>query len=165
MAIDALEQTYWTPRGEKFDWASGESKSALEVLQKITNAGMGYFLLSDGLASAGREGIKPWVGMITPQETTEELQTAFKAPSQDDYDGVDVTYINGTTWAEETVRCRQPGNPTPVKVESYTLDGVLDENRAYRIGMRRLLGYQLQRLQHTTSTEMDALCYEFMVVS
>jgi hypothetical protein len=75
---------------------------------------------------------------------------------------VDVTYINGTTWAEETVQCRQPGNPTPVKVESYTLDGVLDENRAYRIGMRRLLGYQLQRLQHTTSTEMDALCYEFM---
>ena len=161
-AIDALEQTYWTPRGEKFDWASGESKSALEVLQKITNAGMGYFLLSDGLASAGREGIKSWVGMITPQETTEELQTAFKAPSQDDYDGVDVTYINGTTWAEETVQCRQPGNPTPMKVESYTLDGVLDEDRAYRIGMRRLLGYQLQRLQHTTSTEMDALCYEFM---
>ncbi|VTP66870.1 Uncharacterised protein [Leclercia adecarboxylata] len=38
----------------------------------------------------------------------------------------------------------------------------LDEDRAYRIGMRRLLGYQLQRLQHTTSTEMDALCYEFM---
>ncbi|VTP66868.1 Uncharacterised protein [Leclercia adecarboxylata] len=112
------------PRGEKFDWASGESKSALEVLQKITNAGMGYFLLSDGLASAGREGIKPWVGMITPQETTEELQTAFKAPSQDDYDGVDVTYINGTTWAEETVQCRIPGNPTPVKVEDYTLDGV-----------------------------------------
>lgn len=161
-AIDALEQTYWTPRGEKFDWASGESKSALEVLQKITNAGMGYFLLSDGLASAGREGIKPWVGMITPQETTEELQTAFKAPSQDDYDGVDVTYINGTTWAEETVQCRLPGNPTPLKIESYTLDGVLDEDRAYRIGMRRLLGYQLQRLQHTTATEMDALCYEFM---
>jgi len=100
--------------------------------------------------------------MITPQETTEELQTAFKAPSQDDYDGVDVTYINGTTWAEETVQCRIPGNPTPVKVEDYTLDGVLDEDRAYRIGMRRLLGYQLQRLQHTTSTEMDALCYEFM---
>lgn len=161
-AIDALERNYWTPRGETFDWASGESKSALEVLQKITNAGMGYFLLSDGLASAGREGIKPWVGMITPQETTEELQTAFKAPSQDDYDGVDVTYINGTTWAEETVQCRLPGNPTPVKVEDYKLDGVVDSDRAYRIGMRRLLGYRLQRLQHTTSTEMDALCYEFM---
>ena len=28
--------------------------------------------------------------------------------------------------------------------------------------MRRLLGYQLQRLSHDTSTEMDALCYQFM---
>ncbi|HHG2375685.1 TPA: host specificity factor TipJ family phage tail protein [Escherichia coli] len=161
-AIDALEATYWTPRGETFDFATGDSASALEMLQKITYAGMGYFLLTDGLVSAGREGIKPWVGMITPQETTEELQTSFKAPSQDDYDGVDVTYINGTTWAEETVQCRLPGNPTPLKVESYKLDGVLDPDRAYRIGMRRLLGYTLQRLQHTTSTEMDALCYEYM---
>lgn len=161
-AIDSLESTYWTPRGEVFDFATGDSTSALEMLQKICYAGMGYFLLTDGLVSAGREGIKPWVGMITPQETTEELQTSFKAPSQDDYDGVDVTYINGTTWAEETVQCRLPGNPTPLKVESYKLDGVLDQDRAYRIGMRRLLGYTLQRLQHTTSTEMDALCYQFM---
>ncbi|WP_312773092.1 host specificity factor TipJ family phage tail protein [Atlantibacter hermannii] len=161
-AIDTLEQNYWTPRGETFDWATGESKSALEVLKIITGAGMGYFLLSDGLVSVGREGVKNWTGMITPQETTEELQTAFKAPSQDDYDGVDVTYINGTTWAEETVQCRQSGNPTPLKVEDYKLEGVVDQDRAYRIGMRRLLGYQLQRLQHTTSTEMDALCYQFM---
>ncbi|HEI8943192.1 host specificity factor TipJ family phage tail protein [Citrobacter freundii] len=161
-AIDALEQNYWTPRGETFDWATGDSKSALEVLKIITGAGMGYFLLSDGLVSAGREGVKNWTGMITPQETTEELQTAFKAPSQDDYDGVDVTYINGTTWAEETVQCRLSGNPTPVKVEDYKLEGVVDKDRAYRIGMRRLLGYRLQRLQHTTSTEMDALCYQFM---
>ncbi|MDH1756124.1 host specificity factor TipJ family phage tail protein [Citrobacter braakii] len=161
-AINALEQSYWTPRGETFDWATGDSKSALEVLKLIAGAGMGYFLLSDGLVSAGREGVKNWTGMITPQEATEELQTAFKAPSQDDYDGVDVTYINGTTWAEETVQCRLPGNPTPVKVEDYKLEGVVDRDRAYRIGMRRLLGYRLQRLQHTTSTEMDALCYQFM---
>jgi len=161
-AIDALEQTYWTPRGETFDWATSDSKSALEVLQTIVSAGMGYFLLSDGLISAGREGVKPWVGMITPQETTEELQTAFKAPSQDDYDAVDVTFISSTTWAEETVQCRLPGSTTPMKVEDFKLDGVLNADRAYRIGMRRLLGYQLQRLQHTTSTEMDALCYQFM---
>lgn len=161
-AIDALEQTYWTPRGETFDWATSDSKSALEVLQTIVSAGMGYFLLSDGLISAGRDGIKPWVGLITPQETTEELQTAFKAPSQDDYDAVDVTYISSTTWAEETVQCRLPGSATPMKVEDFKLDGVLNADRAYRIGMRRLLGYQLQRLQHTTSTEMDALCYQFM---
>jgi len=70
-----------------------------------------------------------------------------------------VTYINGTTWAEETVQCRTPGNPTPVKIEDYTLDGVLDQDRAYQIGMRRLMKYRQQRLTHTTTTELDALCY------
>lgn len=161
--ITALENTYWTPRGETFDFAASDSStSALDILQKITNAGMGYFLLSDGLASAGREGIKAWTGVITPQETTEALQTAFSVPSQDDYDGVDVTYINGSTWSEETVQCRLPGKPTPSKVESYTLDGVTSQDRAYRIGMRRLMKYTNQRLTHTTSTEMDALCYNYM---
>lgn len=162
VAIDALETTYWTPRGETFDFATTDIVSALDMLKTITGAGMGYFLLSDGMASAGREGIKPWTGMITPQETTAELTTSFKAPNEDDYDGVDVTYINDLTWAEETVQCRLPDKPTPVKVENFKLDGVLNQDRAYRIGMRRLLGYQLQRLSHDTSTEMDALCYEFM---
>lgn len=161
-AIDALESTYWSPRGETFDFATTDTVSALDMLKTITNAGMGYFLLSDGMASAGREGVKPWTGMITPQESTAELTTSFKAPNEDDYDGVDVTYISQLTWAEETVQCRLTGNPTPVKVESFQLDGVLSQDRAYRIGMRRLLGYQLQRLSHDTSTEMDALCYQFM---
>lgn len=158
-AISALEDNYWTPNGEYFDFATGDSISALEMLQKITNAGKSYFLLSDGLASVGREGIKNWSGIISPHEMTEELQTSFTAPSADDYDGVDVTYINGTTWAEETVQCRTPDNPTPTKIEKYTLDGVLDQDRAYQIGMRRLMKYLHQRLTFQTTTELDALCY------
>ena len=160
-AIDVLESTYWTPGSEYFDYATGDSISSLEMLQKIANAGKSYFLLSDGLASVGREGVKNWSGIISPHEMTEELQTTFSAPSADDYDGVDVTYINATTWAEETVQCRTPNNPTPRKVEKYTLDGVLDPNRAYRIGMRRLMKYLHQRLGHSTSTELEALVYQF----
>lgn len=158
-AIDYLESAYWTPDGEFFDYATTDSVSALEMLQKVTNAGKSYFLLSDGLASVAREGVKTWTGIISPQEMIDPLQTAFVAPSADDYDGVDVTYINGTTWAEETVQCRTSDNPTPVKIEDYTLDGVLDQDRAYQIGMRRLMKYRQQRMTHTTTTEMDALCY------
>lgn len=160
-AINTLEATYWTPKNEYFDFATGDSVSALEMLQKITTAGKSYFLLSDGLASVGREGIKNWSGIISPHEMTEELQTTFSAPSADDYDGVDVTYINGTTWSEETVKCRTPDNPTPRKIEQYTLDGVLDPNRAYQIGMRRLIKYLYQRLGHNTTTELDALVYQY----
>lgn len=161
--INSLEQTYWTPRHEYFDFSvDSDSTSALDILQAITNAGMSYFLLSDGLASAGREGVKTWTGAITPQETTEELKTTFTLPSQDDYDGVDVTYINGDTWSEETIQCRLPDKPTPLKIENYKLDGVLDKDRAYRIGMRRLMGYRYEKLTHNVSTEMDGLCYEYM---
>ncbi len=42
--INALEANYWTPRGETFDWSAGsDNTSGLEVLQRIANAGMGYF--------------------------------------------------------------------------------------------------------------------------
>ncbi|HAU4359700.1 host specificity factor TipJ family phage tail protein [Klebsiella oxytoca] len=160
-AIDTLEDSVWTPNSEFFDYATSDSASALEMFQKITNAGRSYFFLSDGLASVGREGVKPWTGIISPHEMSEELQTAFSPPSDDDYDGVDVTYINGTTWAEETVQCRTSDNPTPVKIENYTLDGVLNKDDAYQIGMRRLMKYQRQRLTFSTTTELDALCYNY----
>ncbi|MBT0720607.1 kinase [Rosenbergiella collisarenosi] len=161
-AINALEANYWTPRNETFDYsADSDSTSMLDILQKIATAGMGYFHLSDGLATVGREGVKNWSGVITPQETTEELTTAAKAPTSDDYDGVDVTYTNSTTWAEETVQCRTSDNPTPNKVESYKLDGVVTADRAYRIGMRRLMKYIYQRCTYSTSTELDALCYRY----
>lgn len=159
-AIDALEETYWTPNGETFDFATGDSISALEMLQKIAAAGKSYFLLNtQSVASVGREGVKPWTGAITPHEMVSEMQTDFSTVTDDDYDGVDVTYINGTTWAEETVQCRLPGNPTPKKIEAYRADGVGNPDHAYQIGMRRLRKYQLQRMTHKTTTELDALCY------
>lgn len=52
--INALESAYWTPRGENFDFATGDSISALEMLQKIANAGKSRFLLSDG--GDGKQG-------------------------------------------------------------------------------------------------------------
>lgn len=160
VAIDALEQAYWTPNGETFDYFTGDSISALEMLQKIAAGGKSYFLLNtQSIASVGREGVKPWTGAITPHEMVSEMQTDFSTVTDDDYDGVDVTYINGTTWAEETVQCRTPDNPTPLKIEAYRADGVGNPDHAYQIGMRRLRKYQLQRMTHKTTTELDALCY------
>ncbi|HEI9718665.1 kinase [Klebsiella michiganensis] len=160
--INQLEATYWTPRGETFDYvADSDSTSAKDIFDRITEAGMGYFLLSDGKISAGREGVKSWAGIITPHEMTEEMQTTFRAVTDDDFDGVDVKYTNPTTWAEETVQCRTPDNPVPRKIESYTIDMVMSADRAWRIGMRRLMKHIHQRRTYTTSTEMDAWCYQF----
>lgn len=160
--INHLEATYWTPRGETFDYqAISDSTSAKDIFDKITEAGMGYFLLSDGLLSAGREGIKSWSGIITPQDTEGEMQTTFRAVTDDDYDGVDVKYINSSSWAEETVQCRTDDNPVPRKVESYTLDVAMSADRAYRIGMRRLMKYMHQRRTYDCTTNMLGWCYQY----
>jgi hypothetical protein len=46
-----------------------------------------------------------------------------------------------------------------VKIENYKLDGVLNQDHAYQIGMRRLMKYLQQRVTFQTTTELDALCY------
>lgn len=157
-----LENGYWTPRGEFFDYSAEKSgTSALDLLQMAAQAGMGYFLLTDSMCSAGREGIKAWRGGISPQRQLEQLTTAFVAPGPDDFDGVDVTYIDEVTWAAETVECRLPAGGTPTKVETYELQGVGTRDRAYRIGMRRLMKHQGQRLTYSTKTEMMGLVYQY----
>ena len=88
------------------------------------------------------------------------MQTSFRAPSDDDYDGVDVTYINPVTWAEEIVQCRTTDNPVPRKVESYSLGIVMTADRAYRTGMRRLMKYLHQRRTYECTTELG-WCYQF----
>ncbi|MNM24918.1 hypothetical protein D3C81_353580 [compost metagenome] len=161
-SIDHLEATYWTPRGEFLDYsAERDNTSVLDVLNLCTQAGMSYFLLSEGMVSAGREGIKSWTGAITPQRMVTPLITAFMAHSDDDYDGVDVTYTDEVTWAAETVECRLPGADTARKVEAFNLEGVGARQRAYRMGMRRLMKHQGQRLTHTCSTELMALAYQY----
>ena len=71
---------------------------------------MGYFLLSDGLLSVGRGVKKAGRDHYSPQDTVEEMQTSFRVPSEDDFDGVDVKIYQPCDWAE-TVQCRTPENP------------------------------------------------------
>lgn len=46
---------------------------------------------------------------------------------------------------------------SPRKVESYKIDVVMSADRAYRIGMRRLMKYLHQRRTYTTTTRNAGL--------
>jgi hypothetical protein len=48
VAINELESTWWTPGNEFFDFETTDSTSALEVLQKVANAGKSYFFCQMG---------------------------------------------------------------------------------------------------------------------
>ena len=160
--IDALQDAYWGPRGETFDLDFSEQKTVRDVLRTIFAAGMGHLKLSGGLVSAVREGVQSMpVGALTPHEMRGPLQVSFQAPAHDDFDGVDVEYLDAASWTIETVRCRLPGS-LGRKVEQITADGVTDRARAWRIGMRRLRKLLGQRLSFSCDTELDALNFEFL---
>jgi len=154
-----LEANYWTPRGETFDFEYTEQSSVREVLQTIFAAGVSHLTLTDGLIGAIREGVQPVRGTITNHELVDELTASFTAPGQDDFDGVDVKYRDANTWSEETVECRIDGS-LGLKVDSITIDGVLDRDRAWRIGMRALRKQLYQRWSYSGKTDLEALCYE-----
>lgn len=161
--VQYLQSQYYTPRGETFDFSFTKQVTVKEALQMVLGAGMSTLVLDDGLVSAVREGVQTPRGMLTPHDQESELKISFSAPGPDDYSGVDVKYIDPVTFSEEIVECRLPGL-TALKVETITLDGVQSHTRAWRIGMRKLMKYRLQRLTATTSTEMDALAYRYLDV-
>lgn len=158
-ALNAVDQDYWTPRSELYDMSHEKPTAVREVLQGIFTAGMSHLSSGNGLLSVKREGIQPPRGVITPHEMTSELTASFTAPSPDDFDGVDVEYIDQYTNRKETVKCRLPGS-LGLKVDKIQLDGVSDRTRAWRIGMRQLRKYQFSRWGYSVDTEMDALVFD-----
>ena len=158
-AFNAVDQDYWTPRSELYDMSHEKATAVREVLQGIFTAGMSHLSSGNGLLSVKREGIQPPRGVITPHEMTSELTASFTAPSPDDFDGVDVEYIDQFTNRKETRPCRLPGS-LGLKVDKIQLDGVSDETRAWRIGMRQLRKYQFSRWGYSVDTEMDALVFD-----
>lgn len=157
--LNELEANFWTPRGETFDFDFTEQSTVREVLQKIFAAGMSHLTLTDGLISSIREGVQAVRGPITNHEMSTELNASFKAPSPDDFDGVDVKYTDPQTWSVETVPCRFDGS-LGLKVDVMELDGVQSRDRAWRIGMRKLRKHLYQRWSYSGKTDLEVLCFE-----
>lgn len=94
--------------------------------------------------------------MYTPQNIIGNLTRKFTTVRPDDYDGVDVEYIDESTWQKETVKCRLAGD-VGAKTEKITLQGVINRDRAWRIGIRQRRRYKYQRHGYSFTTELDAM--------
>lgn len=91
-----------------------------------------------------------------PMNMTKALSRDATYETPDDFDGVDVEYFDSTTWAQETVQCRLPGD-LGTRVDKVTIDGVNDRNRAWRLGMRRRAAQVYRNKTYSFNTELDAL--------
>lgn len=147
----------WKNRGDTLDYVF-DATTVKEALSVAFGAGMGEFTCGDGLVRPVREDVRAnWEQSYSPQNMSGSLRRTISSHSSiTDYDGVDVEYVDGETWAKETVQCRLPGD-VGAKVEKITLDGVTNRTRAWRIGMRRRRSLFYRRKEYSFSTELDAL--------
>lgn len=160
--IDETSAGFWEPRGETYDHQHSTQQVVRDTLQGMMAAGMSHLTIGDGKVSTKREGVQSMpVQVVGPLQMTQPLESKFTALSPDDYDGVDVEFMNETTWSIDTVKCRLDV-VNPVKIEKIQLDGVTNRDRAWRIGMRQLRKRRLQRWEYTSETEMDALNCEYL---
>ena len=147
----------WSARGDFYDNAVSTSGTAKAAINTALRAGFAEMTIDRGLLRPVRdEPREAFEHMYTPQNCTEPLVREFQAVTLDDPDGVDVQYTDGTTWQVETVECRLPGD-IGLRVESIQLEGVIDRDRAWRIGMRQRRAQKYRRFVLTTATELDAL--------
>lgn len=147
----------WQSRGDHFDYAIEDDSTVKECINDALLAGFAEFTLERGQVTPVRDELRTQIGhMYTPQNMTEQLKRNFTLPAPDDYDGVDVKYIDETTRAAEVVECRLPGDQG-LTVQTVTLKGVTNRDKAWRIGMRMRRAQVYRNKTYSWSTEFDAL--------
>jgi len=154
--FDALG-AIWDARGDYFDMSVESEGTVKGEMNNALRAGFAELTLDRGVIKPVRDQVRTvYEHMYTPQNMTEQLTRSFQTIQPDEHDGVDVEYVDSTTWAKETVECRLPGD-LGGKAEKISLEGVTDRTRAWRIGMRQRRNQKYRRKSYKFSTELDAL--------
>lgn len=146
----------WTARGDTFNHVY-DATTVKEAINAALGAGMAEMTVENGMIRPVRDEPRTaFEQPYSPQNMTGPLRRSWKSKRHDDFDGVDVEYMNEDTWTKETVKCRLPGD-LGAKVETLKLTGVTKRDYAWRIGMRRRRELKYRIWNYSFATEMDAL--------
>lgn len=149
-------QEIWTARGDTFDFFH-DGGTVRDALNTALGAGMATTTVDMGRIRPVRDEPRTqWEQMYTPQNMTGPLRRQWSGITPSEADGVDVEYMDASTWTKQTVECRLPGD-LGERAEKITLDGVVDRARAWRVGMRRRREIAYRRWGYSFNTELDAL--------
>jgi Putative phage tail protein len=147
----------WDARGDWFDHVTLDQTTVKDALAAALRAGFAELTIDAGKIRPVRDQARTtFEHLYTPQNMISVLRRQFTAYDPDDYDGVDVEFTSSTSWEQEVVQCRLPGD-AGLRVEKLRLEGVTDRTRAWRIGMRQRRAHVYRRKHYSFSTEWDAL--------
>lgn len=158
--LDELDrlQAIWTARGDYYDRTIDSASTVKACMIEALQAGFSELTIDRGLIRPVRDEPRgpEFDHIYNPQVMTKPLKREAEHFTEDDFDGVDVEYTDGTTWQVETVECRLPGD-LGLRTEKIKVEGISDATRAWRYGMRRRRMQVYQRKRYSFSTELDAL--------
>ncbi|ARS51495.1 host specificity factor TipJ family phage tail protein [Kushneria konosiri] len=157
--LDALDRldVLWRQRGDTLDCTIEDETTVKEALKLALTPGYADFTIQHGQVLPVRDGPREvWDHQYSPQNMTGPLTRQYSAPSDDDHDSVEVEFTSAITWQKTTVMCALPGSEKR-KTKKLKVEGITDETRAWRLGMRELMRIKYQRFQYSWETEMDAL--------
>lgn len=164
--LDRLETTRWAPRGDHFDMAVTEESTMKDVLNNIFGVGFAELTIDRGLVRPVRDEPRTTLEQgYSSQNMTDELSMDTDLKSDNDFDGVEVTYQDSLTWTEEVVYCRLPTDPvqgSARRVEKITAPGITDRDKAYQFGMRRRRIHEYRRDTFSFSTPGDAMSSRYL---
>lgn len=147
----------WDSRGDYYDSVLIDQTTVKEELGQALRVGFAELTIDQGKIRPVRDQPRTvFEHLYTPQNMTSVLKRSFTSYDPDDYDGVDVEYTSSTTWEQEIVQCRLPGD-TGIRIEKLRLDGITDRTRAWRVGMRQRRMQKYRRKSYSFETELDAL--------
>lgn len=131
----ALDQIY-TDRQEFFDGVFDQRTTVWEAARAIALAGRAVPMLNGSRVTMVRDEVKSMPVAVFNQENivAGSFNWQVKLNNTDAYDGLEITYIDETTWKEATVLCTI-GDETGDNPEKLTLAGVISRQHAYRVGM------------------------------
>lgn len=154
--------TLWSSRSDFFDYAQLSQNNVRDVINRALDVGYAEISIDGGLLVPVRDEEKTQHEQsYSAQNFTAPLKRSFSSIRPDEFDGVDVTYLDPETFVETVIECRLPGD-LGYKAESIKAEGITDRTRAWRYGIRKLREYKYRRWAYKWSTEMDALNSKYM---
>lgn len=152
-----LHNQFWKPRGETFDFILGRV-SVKEAIDTALGAGMAVMTVDGGKIKPVRD-MKRTLRMeertyaFSDQGVMGDIAEDFKPWNSDDYDGVEVEYVDPVNFEPATVRYVLPGKPG-FKLEKLKVDGITDRTRAWVVAARKAWANFVRTHRTTFRTEM-----------
>lgn len=156
-ALDALNTTL-ASRSDYFDGEFTEPTTIWEALKIIFKPGYCEPVIKNGKLSAVRNVAgSNFTQMFTPDLMVGDgLQIDHKLNNGSDVDGVEVEYFDTEQNGMTTVECDLGSDAFDRSVRINAI-GIVDRDRAWRLGMRERLIASKKPAMYTFATELDAL--------